>query len=181
MVEGRISSWLWGLCWDNKYLVSGLGTFTRWGNCCHLCIQTYPALTQKANFCCLLFHIFLFSDLNNRAIIRKQSITCNFILLPVIYTIYSLKTFLHLYIFLKRFYLFILERGGGREKDRERNIDVRETHQCTRAWTSRKPGVCRDKEPNQWPFPLWGNAQPVGMCYITEIHIRGNHKSFQSL
>ena len=29
-----------------------------------------------------------------------------------------------IYLFLKRFYLFILDRGEGKEKERERNINV---------------------------------------------------------
>ena len=64
----------------------------------------------------------------------------------------------------KRFYLF-LERGEGREKDRERNIDVREIHQSVASRTppsgdlAHNPGMCPDWEWNLQPFGSQAGTQ----------------------
>ena len=63
-----------------------------------------------------------------------------------------------LFFFKKRFYLF-LERGEGRQKERERNID-----RLPRAplWgLVSNPGMCPDPELKGRPFGLWDNAQPA--------------------
>ena len=75
--------------------------------------------------------------------------------------------------FIKRFYLY-LERGEGREKERERNISVREKHllvashmhPLTADWTC-NPDTCPDLVVNQWRFTVWNDAQP------TESHHSG--------
>ena len=60
--------------------------------------------------------------------------------------------------------LFILEREEGREKERERNIDVWENHRLAASRTpptgdlARKPGMCPDWELNWWPFRLQAGA-----------------------
>ena len=59
--------------------------------------------------------------------------------------------------FFLRFYFF-LERGEGREKERERNIHVWEIHQSVAPRThltgdlAHNPGLCPDWESNQWSF-----------------------------
>ena len=68
--------------------------------------------------------------------------------------------------FLKRFYFVFLERQQGREKENERNINVRNTDQLplvcvlTRDWT-RNPGMCPDQELSLPSFVLRNNAQPT--------------------
>ena len=60
-----------------------------------------------------------------------------------------------------RFYLFI-ERGKGREEERERNINV--WLLLSRAPTedlARNPGLCPDWESNLRPLALWNNARPT--------------------
>ena len=72
---------------------------------------------------------------------------------------YFLKKFFSL-----RFYLLSLERGLGREKDKERNIDVREMHWSVASCMhpdlepNRKPGMCPDREIK--PFALGDTAPP---------------------
>ena len=60
-----------------------------------------------------------------------------------------------LLLFLDFIYLF-LERGGRREKERERNIDVRERNinrlpliRTSSGEKTRNPGMCLDQESNQ--------------------------------
>ena len=43
-------------------------------------------------------------------------------------------------------YLFILERGEGREKEREKNMDVPETHKPPVGDLTHNPGICPDWE-----------------------------------
>ena len=74
--------------------------------------------------------------------------------------------------FFKDFYLFILERGEGREKKRERNIDVRNIHQLNlvHAPTGEQTcnlGMCPDWESNQRPFTFWDDPK------LTEPHGSG--------
>ena len=46
-------------------------------------------------------------------------------------------------------FIYLLERGEGRKKERERNIDVQETHSSVASAT----------------HPNWtSNLQPIGMC-----------------
>ena len=79
--------------------------------------------------------------------------------------------FVHLLAIFLNIYLF-LERGEGRKKEWERNIDVRNinllplVHAPTRDQTC-NPGTCPDGKSNWWPFTLWNNAQP------TEPHCSG--------
>ena len=57
--------------------------------------------------------------------------------------------FLKVESFLKRFYLF-LERGEGREKERERNINVWLPLMCPPTGDlARDPGICPDWESNR--------------------------------
>ena len=60
----------------------------------------------------------------------------------------------------KRFYLFIFERGEGREKESARNIDVREKHRLVashmlplQGWNC-NPGMCPEWKSNLQPFAL---------------------------
>ena len=67
--------------------------------------------------------------------------------------------------FLERLYLFII-REKGNERQRERNINVRNIDQlpllCTWMgdWTQNL-GMCPDRESNRPPFTLWDDAQPT--------------------
>ena len=64
-----------------------------------------------------------------------------------------------------KFYLFIFRERGGREKERERNINVWEKDQLVASCTpptgdlAHNPGMCPDWELNQWPFGLQANTQ----------------------
>ena len=68
-----------------------------------------------------------------------------------------------MFYFFKGFIYLFLERGEGREKERERNIDVQEIH-----WSvafhmpptgDPNPGMCPDWESNQQPFGLQAGTQ----------------------
>ena len=64
------------------------------------------------------------------------------------------------FFFFLRFSLF-LERGEGREKERERNIDwLPLTHSPTRHLAC-NPGMCPDQESNQRPFSLRDAHNPL--------------------
>ena len=63
------------------------------------------------------------------------------------------------------------------EKERERNIDVREkhrsvaSHMCLNQGPNHNPGKSPEWELNQWSFALWDNAQPTephmsGLCFF---------------
>ena len=60
--------------------------------------------------------------------------------------------------FFKILFIFILERGGGQEKEKERNIDMREIHQLVASCTPSTgdlactPGMCPDWELNRQTF-----------------------------
>ena len=75
------------------------------------------------------------------------------------------------YIF-KILYLFS-ERGGGRGKERERSINVREKHQLVASHTplpgdlARNPGMCLERELNGRPFGSWAGT------HSTEPHEPG--------
>ena len=64
----------------------------------------------------------------------------------------------HNSLFLKDFMYLFLERGVGREKERERNIVVQEIHRSVASHTpptedlAQSPGMCPNWESNQRPF-----------------------------
>ena len=60
----------------------------------------------------------------------------------------------------KQFYLFIFERGEGREKERERNIDVREK---LRSVASHAP-LLGTQPAETRPVP-WPGTEPVTFCF----------------
>ena len=61
-------------------------------------------------------------------------------------------------------YLF-LERGGGKKKEREKNIDMQEVHQSVASHMppagglACNPGMYPDWELNQWPFGSQASTQ----------------------
>ena len=65
----------------------------------------------------------------------------------------------------KKYILFIFREGEGREKERERNIDVQETYQSVASCMppsgdlACNPGTCPDWESKQQPFSLQASAQ----------------------
>ena len=66
--------------------------------------------------------------------------------------------------FKKRSIYLFLERREGREKERERNIDVREKHWSVASRLRTRPdnpGMCSDGESNRWPLTLWNDTQPT--------------------
>ena len=64
------------------------------------------------------------------------------------------------------FIYFFRDRGEGKEKDMERNINVREKHRSVASCTcptrdqTCNPGTCPDWESNLQPFTLQDNVQP---------------------
>ena len=76
-------------------------------------------------------------------------------------------------------YLF-LERGGGRETDRERNINVWEIYQSPSVAShtpptgdpDHNPGMCPGWESNWWPFSSQARTQS------TELHQPGLNELF---
>ena len=61
----------------------------------------------------------------------------------------------HSWGFFKRFYLFILEKGEGREKERERNINMWLLFaRPLLGYSAHNPGLCPDWELNWQPFGL---------------------------
>ena len=79
----------------------------------------------------------------------------------------SIKTTLSFFVFFNDFIYSFLERGEGREKEEEKNTDVREKHLLIASRTSpardlgRHAGTCPDQELNRQSFSLWDNAQPT--------------------
>ena len=75
--------------------------------------------------------------------------------------------------FLKDFIHLFLERGEGREIERERNIHVCESKRkinwlfllCSPMWMAHTPGTHPDQELNKRPFALQDDAQPTGPCW----------------
>ena len=80
--------------------------------------------------------------------------------------------------FLKDVIYLFLDRGEGREKERERNIDVQEVHQWVASCMlptgdlAHNPGMCPDWEPNQQPFGSQGDTQSA------QPHQSGQKKHF---
>ena len=80
--------------------------------------------------------------------------------------------------FFKDCIYLLLERREGREKETERNIDLREKHQLPLAGKRPSQGLnhsldmCPDRQWNQWPCTLWYDAQPTEphqsrlRCYV---------------
>ena len=74
-------------------------------------------------------------------------------------------TFFLVFIFFFKNLCYFLEMGEGREKERERNMDVWEKHWSVASHMpptgdlSQNPGMCPDWELNQWPFGLQVSAQ----------------------
>ena len=64
-------------------------------------------------------------------------------------------------------FIYFLERGEGRDKERERNTDVWEKHRSVTSHLpptgnlARSPGMCPDWELNRRPFCVQGDAQPT--------------------
>ena len=106
-------------------------------------------------------------------------INVHFISLQVFYVSNNIARNINVYIFLcicpcilffyifnifKRFYL-LLERGEGREKERDRNIDVLDIHQLVASCTppigelACNPGVCPNWELNGKLFSLLASTQ----------------------
>ena len=64
-------------------------------------------------------------------------------------------------------YVFIFERGEEKEKERKRNVDVREKYRSAASWHEPQPtieptcnpGTCPDWESDWWPFTLQEDAQ----------------------
>ena len=75
--------------------------------------------------------------------------------------------------FKKDFIYVFLEKGEGREKERERNINMQEEHQTVASCTppardlAHNLGRCPDQESKRQTFGLWVDAQP------TESHQSG--------
>ena len=69
------------------------------------------------------------------------------------------------YIFKKDFIYLLLERREGKEKERERNMDVQEIYRLVASPTPPtgdlvcNPGMCPDWESNWWPFSLQASIQ----------------------
>ena len=76
-------------------------------------------------------------------------------------------------IFFKDFIYSLSERGEGREKVREKNINVEEKHRLAdphlltpNQGLAHNPGMCPDQEPNQRPFTLLDDAQHTETCQL---------------
>ena len=95
---------------------------------------------------------------------------------PIFPTTFSLGLFLKGFVHIHPF----LERGGGREEERERDVDARETHQLAAShmhpnWGQTcSPGMCPGQGLNRRPSALWDDAHP------TEPHRSGRHCTFST-
>ena len=69
--------------------------------------------------------------------------------------------------FFKDFIYSFLDRGEGKEKERERNIDAHEKHWPVASCMpptgvlASNPGMCHDWKSNQWPFSSQAGVQPT--------------------
>ena len=70
------------------------------------------------------------------------------------------KMFDNLYV-LKYFIYLFLERGEGREKEKERNINQLPLKCVLTGDQTQNPGMCPDQELNWWPFSLRDSTQPI--------------------
>ena len=69
-----------------------------------------------------------------------------------------------------RFYLFILERGGGREKEWEGNIDVWEKHRLAAPLMCPNPGPGLQPRHVPWQGIEPGTFHIAGWCPTSEPH-----------
>ena len=79
--------------------------------------------------------------------------------------------------FLKNLLIYFKAKGSG-EKERERNVYVREKHQSVAPRTmpnwdrTHNPSMCPDQESNQWPLALQDDTQPAelhGLGLLDEL------------
>ena len=84
--------------------------------------------------------------------------------------------------FKKHFIYLLLQRGGGREKERERNSNVWKIHPLVASHTpptgdlAHNPGMCPDWESNQWPFSLQAGTESTephqpGLSYFSNRNL----------
>ena len=73
------------------------------------------------------------------------------------------------HFFKKGFISLCLEKGEGREKERERDIDQLLLKRSPTGDQARKPGMCPDLESSRWP---WDNAQPTAPCQSQLLFIK---------
>ena len=100
--------------------------------------------------------------------------------------------FLSFFLFSFKEFVYFLERGEERVKERVKNIDVHKKHwlvaSCTPlTWNlACNPGMCPDQELSQWPFwlkastqstePQWpGLASFLVKMYKSHFDINSNH------
>ena len=92
---------------------------------------------------------------------------------------YKIAIEIYYMLFLK---ILFLERGEGRDKERERNIDVQEIHQLVDSCTpstgdlALNPGMCPDWESNQQCFGSQAGTQPMshtsqGYTWISYMYL----------
>ena len=78
--------------------------------------------------------------------------------------------------FKKHFIYLFLERGEGRENERERNIDVWEKLMFASCMPPTgdlacNPSMCPEWELNLWPFVLHDNAQPIEPSQSWQLYV----------
>ena len=104
-----------------------------------------------------------------------HSKSCHYMLFPCV----SLSSF-----FQRDFIYLFSERGEGREKEKEKNIDVQEKHQLLASHMpptvdlARNPAMCPDREWNWLPFSSQAATQ------LTSHTIQGSlclHMAFQQI
>ena len=80
------------------------------------------------------------------------------------------KAWLFFFKSLPKGMLLILQREEGRERERERNIDLLPlVYTPTRDWTH-SLGMCPDQESNPWPSGLWDNT-PTNWITLTRARL----------